>query len=125
MCCGGFGLHHFDHLMGCGVGELPQREVIGQTLQCSQPEVLAFCEELIQRMEAETQVQFSQDANLFYSLLLHINSMITRIQYNVRIVCLLKEKTIAEFPQRVPGAPNQPLSQKMHRKRADNILACL
>ncbi len=27
--------------------------------------------------------------------------------------------------KRVPGAPNQPLSQKMHRKRADNILACL
>ena len=92
-------LYIYTHFMGCGVGELPQREVIGQTLQGSQPEVLAFCEELIQRMEAETQVHFSQDANLFYSLLLHINSMITRIQYNVRIVCLLKEKTIAEFPQ--------------------------
>ena len=67
------------------------------------PEVLAFCEELIQQMEAETQVRFTEDANLFYSLLLHINSMITRIQYNVRIVCLLKEKTIAEFPQIRPG----------------------
>ena len=28
--------------MGCGVGELPKREVIGQTLQSTQPEVLAL-----------------------------------------------------------------------------------
>ena len=92
-------LYIYTHFMGCGVGELPKREVIGQTLQSTQPEVLAFCEELIQQMEAETQVRFTEDANLFYSLLLHINSMITRIQYNVRIVCLLREKTVAEFPQ--------------------------
>ena len=68
-------------------------------------------------MEAETQVQFSQDANLFYSLLLHINSMITRIQYNVRIVCLLREKTVAEFPQMYAQVKSAVLEQMCIRDR--------
>ena len=89
----------YTHFMGCGVGELPSREVIAQTLQASNREVLSFCNDLIQNMEKETSYSFANDSNLFYSLLLHINSMITRIKYNVRIICLLKEKTIKEYPE--------------------------
>lgn len=89
----------YTHFMGCGVGELPSREVIAQTLQASNREVLSFCNELIQNMEKETSYSFANDSNLFYSLLLHVNSMITRIKYNVRIICLLKEKTIKEYPK--------------------------
>lgn len=87
----------YTHFMGCGVGELPSRQVIAQTLQATNVEVLAFCNELIERMEHETGMLFTNDSNLFYSLLLHVNSMITRIKYNVRIVNVLKEKTKKDY----------------------------
>lgn len=102
----------YTHFMGCGVGELPSREVIAQTLQASNREVLNFCSELIQNMEKETSYSFANDSNLFYSLLLHVNSMITRIKYNVRIICLLKEKTIKEYPKMYATVKNVTLELK-------------
>lgn len=105
----------YTHFMGCGVGELPSREVIALTLQANK-EVLNFCNEMIQAMENMTGYSFTKDSNLFYSLLLHVNSLITRIKYNVRIICLLKEKTMLEFPQMFHAVKSvtQQLNQKYY-----------
>ena len=50
-------------------------------------------------MEEKMEILFSTDMNLVYSLFLHVNSMLNRIVYNVRISCPLGEKTRQDYPE--------------------------
>lgn len=88
----------YIHFMGCGVGELPSREIMEQMIENFSSRERNFCTELIQHVEKETQIIFSYDSNLLHSLLLHINSMLNRIHHNIRIACPFKEKTMKEYP---------------------------
>ena len=89
----------YIHFTGCGMGELPSKEVITQILDHSNQMKLNFCDELVAAMEEKMEILFSTDTNLVYSLFLHVNSMLNRIVYNVRISCPLGEKTRQDYPE--------------------------
>lgn len=89
----------YTHFHGSGFVELPDQQIIAKLLENSKTEVYEFCNELIERMGEEFKCSYDNDSNLFYSMLLHVNSMLTRIKYNVRIKNSMKDRIMQEYEQ--------------------------
>ncbi len=87
----------YMHFKGCGVGELPDQEVVGQLLQGLDDLTVGFTDQLVKDVRTQTGIDIPSDSHLMNSLLLHVSSMLKRIEFGVRIVCLIKDQVESEY----------------------------
>lgn len=87
----------YMHFKGCGVGELPDQEVVGQLMQGLGDETIRFASRLVHDVRSQTGIDIPADSPLMNSLLLHVSSMLNRVQHGVRIVCLVRDQVLSEY----------------------------
>lgn len=89
----------YTHFSSAGYGEMPGKEQMGSILSRLDENTVEFCRELVRGIHRNTCLLSLKDENMFHYLLLHVNSMMNRLRYNIRIICPLKEQIIREFSQ--------------------------
>lgn len=89
----------YTHFSSAGYGELPNARKPQQVLEHLDKSTVDFCRELIEGIEANAEISLGGDESLLDYLWLHINSMLNRVRYNVKIFCPLKQQIIQEFSQ--------------------------
>lgn len=87
----------YTHFTSAGYGEMPAEERLASALGQIPQKTRDFCRELIQGIEAQAHVSIPKERHVLDSLILHVNSMMNRIQYDIRISCPLKEQIIRTF----------------------------
>lgn len=94
----------YSYFMSSGVEVLPNQIAVKRFLQENDQNALSFCNELVAGVEEKLQVSFGdelyhEDSDIFCGLLLHVNSMISRLKYGVKITNALKDDLIVEYPK--------------------------
>lgn len=89
----------YTHFTSAGYGELPAADQLGSALARIDENTVEFCRTLMQGIEAQTGTTFGADKGVMDSLILHVNAMMNRIRYDVKITCPLKEQIMREFSQ--------------------------
>lgn len=94
----------YSYFMSSGLEVLPNQAAVKHFLQENDQNALSFCNELVAKVEEKLQVSFADElydegSDIFFGLLLHVNSMISRLKYGVKITNALKDDLIAEYPR--------------------------